>query len=156
MVSAEDRTRFLRGVQMSGEPLRPGEPVTLVLPDHIVQVEVFESRRDGFMCKLSSRNDKTIDSPWTLDQEGVGWLRGYHAADSPEVLACRTAQALAEKTEKKPSGVHHGPTGMAGVHGLPPIGGTSYIGNVSGGASVGLDEDYVKNIFDKFMKDCGL
>lgn len=150
---------------MSGEPLRPGEPVTLVLPDHIVQVEVFESHRAWFMCKLSSRGAKTIDSPWTLDQEGVGWLRGYYAADSPEVLACRTAQALAEKTEKKPSGVHHGPTGIQGVHGLPPIGvhglppiggGANYTGNVSGGASVGLDEEHVKSIFDKFMKDRGL
>lgn len=76
-------------------PLLPGQPVTLVLPDHVVMVEVTSSERDKFHCTLTTRGGKQIDSIWKLDEESVGWLRGYYLADSPEVNAARTAQALA-------------------------------------------------------------
>lgn len=76
------------------KPLYPGEPVTLILPEHVVQVEVEVSRRDGFTVTLSSRGAKTYQSPWSLQEEGISWVRGYHSADSPTVAACRTAQGL--------------------------------------------------------------
>jgi hypothetical protein len=52
------------------------------------------------MCKLSSRRGKVLESRWKLEDEGTGWLRGYHLADSPAVKACQTAQALAPKSEE--------------------------------------------------------
>src|SRR3954470_8175516 len=74
--------------------LTPGDPVTLLLPDHIVQVEVDYSRRGSFTVTLSSRGAKTYESTWRLDEEGISWVGGYHCVDSPAVTACRTAQAL--------------------------------------------------------------
>ena len=81
------------------QPMIPGEPVTLVLPDHIVQVEVAVSTKQGFTCTLTTRGGKTLDSPWKLTEEGTGWVRGYHSADSDVVKACRASQALASKPE---------------------------------------------------------
>lgn len=78
---------------MSG-PLLPGAPVTLVLPDHIVLVEVTVSERTSFTCILSSRHEKQLHSTWALENENVDWMRGYHLPDSGEVKACRAAQAL--------------------------------------------------------------
>ncbi len=81
------------------KPVTPGDPVTLVLPDHVVQVEVVVSFRDCFHVTLSSRGAKTYDSRWPLEEENVSWLRGYHAADSNEIKACRAAQALSPVVE---------------------------------------------------------
>lgn len=94
-------------------PMRPGDPVTLLLPDHVVMVEVDTSTRTEFAVVLSSRTEKAYTSKWKLEAEGVDWLRGYHLADSPEVKACRTAQAL---TSKEPAGgVPVRPTNPSGI-----------------------------------------
>lgn len=134
------------------EPLRPGEPVTLVLPDHIVQVEVTYSTRVDFVCRLTSRSSKTYDSSWTLDEEGVGWLRGYYQADSPEVQACRTAQALAEKRQiPGPPPLPYGPMGSSFI----PTPYNAGIG-ISGGSSISIDEKHIADVLDKHLKKRGL
>ena len=78
------------------KPLTPGDPVTLVLPDHVVMAEVHSSTstKDGFGCVLTSRTKKSIVSEHKLKDEGITWLLGYHLADSDEVKACRTAKGL--------------------------------------------------------------
>lgn len=81
-------------VTLAPKPLTPGEPVTLILPDHVVMVEVTTSSRDGFGCVLTSRSKKQIVSEHKLRDENVTWLPGYHLADSDEVKACRSAKAL--------------------------------------------------------------
>lgn len=78
----------------------PGDPVTLILPEHIVQVEVEVARRGGFSVTLSSRGARTYESSWRLDEEGISWMRGYHAADSQAIAACRAAQGLSSQNEK--------------------------------------------------------
>lgn len=126
------------------EPLRPGDPVTLVLPDHVVMATVDVSDRLGFKCVLTSRGSerKQIVSNWHLDEEGIGWLRGYFTADSPEVSACRTAAALSEKTKPAP---------MAPQLPTAPIGGFgSYTTSSGGGSSVSIDEAHIKDLFDKW------
>lgn len=75
-------------------PLLPGQAVTLVLPDHVVMVEVTTSMKDSFGCMLTSRAGKSIVSEHKLTAEGVTWILGYHLADSPEVRACRVANGL--------------------------------------------------------------
>lgn len=76
------------------KPLTPGDPVTLILPDHVVMAEVTMSTKDGFGCVLTSRNKKSVISEHKLKDEGASWLPGYHLADSDEVKACRTAKGL--------------------------------------------------------------
>lgn len=76
------------------KPLTPGDPVTLILPDHVVMAEVTTSTKDGFGCVLTSRTKKSIVSEHKLKDEGITWLLGYHLADSDEVKACRTAKGL--------------------------------------------------------------
>ena len=75
-------------------PLLPGQPVTLILPDHVVLVEVTTSEKDRFGCVLTSRAGKQIVSEHKLTGEGKTWILGYHLADSPEVMACRAAKGL--------------------------------------------------------------
>lgn len=77
------------------EPLRPGDPVTLVLPDHIVLAEVTVSWRDHFVCVLTSRRGHTIESEHMLDEENRGWVAGHHLPADPAVRACQSAQSLA-------------------------------------------------------------
>ena len=84
---------------MTVEPLRPGDPVTLLLPDHVVMVEVDTSSRTYFTVQLSARGEKTYTSRWELHEEGSGWLRGYHTADSREVCAARASSGSGVVTQ---------------------------------------------------------
>jgi hypothetical protein len=132
---------------MSGEPLRPGEPVTLLLPDHVVMVEVNTSSRVDFTVQLSSRGEKTYTSRWGLNEEGVGWLRGYHTADSREVEAARAAKGLepveASTTPGNPGIPHFMPNSMHG-----PIGPL-----MSGGGSGAVSREEVKSLMQQFLDD---
>lgn len=138
---------------MGSEPLRPGDPVTLLLPDHVVMVEVHTSSRKDFTVQLSSRGEKTYTSRWGLDEEGIGWLRGYHTADSREVDAARAAKGL-EPQEIGPIGV----TGVQGPAGRPrnPSGIPTYmpgLGPINSGSGGAVSREEVKSLMQQLLEE---
>lgn len=98
--------------------------------------------RDRFEVILSSRGAKTYVSSWMLDEEGISWLRGYHAADSQAIDACKVAQGL----DTKPKGRL-----ATGQLTPPSVGG---FGNalVGGGVSIGVDKNVVKTWIKEVLR----
>ena len=67
--------------------------VTVVLPGGIVEhMLLIALTGAGIVARFVQRAD--TPSHVIHGAEGVGWIRGHHADDSEQVLACRAAQAL--------------------------------------------------------------
>lgn len=89
------------------------------------------------------------DSRWKLEEEeGISWLRGYHAADSPAIDACKVAQGLATKPEGQAVTGGQGPQGLQLTP--PSVGG---FGTLVGGGSISIDKNAIKTWIEEVLSE---
>lgn len=71
-----------------------GDKITIMARGTIVQTRIVRVDREGVLVWVVHRGGSSWSRSDRAEEEGVWWIRGHHAEDSPEVIGLKAANAL--------------------------------------------------------------